>query len=245
VGPLALIEKLAPMNKMINTFLLLTLTVSVVSCKKEKSPEEKKYFYSEAVDIENNKYITVDIDGEMWFTENLSSKLFRNGDTIIEARTNEEWYYAIINGIPAWCYANNDSIISEKHGLIYNYHAVKDTRGLAPAGWHISTSNEWQKLINNYGGEWNAGSALKSTSGWDNDGNGSNITKFSALPSGYRISGGSFMSGIGEYGWWWTSTPLQDLPGNYAVLLPSINNLVNIVDTYVWDYGFFVRCVKD
>ncbi len=233
------------MRKTKISFFLTLMLMLFSQCQKDELPEEKKYIYGESVDIENNKYVTVYIEGEMWFTKNLSCKLFRNGDTIFEAKTNEEWESAIMNGIPAWCYPNNDSIQSETHGLIYNYYALKDTRGLAPTGWHISTADEWQKLIDNHGGEWNAGLALKSTTGWNNDGNGSNITKFTALPSGRRILTGSFMNGIGDYGWWWTSTPIENFQGNYAVLLPSINNLVNIVDSYGWDYGFSVRCVKD
>lgn len=232
------------MNNFIKTFLIITLFL-FVSCKKDKSPGEIIYVYGEAVDIENNKYQTVDINGKVWFTENLSSKFFRNGDTIIEAKTNDEWEMALNNGIPAWCYCKSDSILSETYGIIYNYHAINDNRGLAPHGWHISTSSEWQLLINNHSGEWSAGYHLKSTTGWMNNGNGSNSTMFNALPGGYRISTGSFMEGTGERGWWWTSTPIDDISGNYAVLLPSINNLVNIVDNYGKGYGFYVRCVQD
>lgn len=223
---------------------LITLSILLASCKKDKVQLEYPHVYGEAVDVDNNKYITVDINGEMWFTENLSCKSFRNGDPIIEARTDNEWEYALNNGIPAWCYSNNDSTLSETYGIMYNYHAIKDSRGLAPEGWHISSSDDWQKLINNYGGEWNAGYSLKGTTGWPNDGNGSDSTKFNALPGGLRISIGSFLK-VGEYGYWWTSTPIGGYAGNYTVLLPSINNLVNILDNSDWGYGMYVRCVKD
>jgi len=224
--------------------LFSVFSMVLFACKKDKQQNVDAHIYGEAVDIENNKYITVEIKGKIWFTKNLSSKLFRNGDTIVEARTDDEWETALYNGIPAWCYCNNDSLLSETYGIIYNYHAINDARGLAPAGWHISTSNEWQKLIDSYGGEWNAGYYLKSTTGWANNGNGSNSTRFSALPSGDRIDIGHFM-GVNENGWWWTSTQIDSISGNYAVLLPSINNLVNIVDNYGKGYGFCVRCVQD
>lgn len=226
------------------TLALISLTSS---CKKEESQPDPTPVFGEAVDIENNTYVTVEINDDVWFVENLATKLFANGDTIIEARTNEEWQFALYNQIPAWCYPVNDSTQYDTHGLMYNFYALTDPRGLAPEGWHVSSSGDWQKLIDDHGGEWNAGNELKYTSGWNNDGNGSNSTHFCGLPGGYRISTGSFMTGIGEYGWWWTSTPIDGSPspGNYAVLLPSTNNLVNIVDNYGKDYGFYARCVKD
>ena len=238
------------MKKYLKVAHILILCALVSSCKKNEPKQENIYIYGVAEDGENNKYKTVDINGKIWFTENLSCKLFRNGDTIVEARTKNEWEAALMNGIPAWCYCNNDSLLSEKYGIIYNFHAVRDSRGLAPNGWHISTSNEWQLLINKHGGEWNAGFDLKSTTGWPNNGNGSNSTKFNAFPGGVRTDIGTFMS-IEENGYWWTSSKTDYyydnylIPGNYSVLLPSINNLVNIHDIGNWGHGMYVRCVKD
>ncbi len=221
------------------------LVLMFVSCKKEATPEpEPSPIYGEALDVENNTYVTVDIKGAMWFTENLACKKFRNGDTLFQAKTNDEWEMALIDGVPAWCYPNNDSILAESYGIMYNYHAITDSRGLAPEGWHISSAYDWQRLIDLYGGEWNAGYFLKATEGWQDNGNGSNSTKFNALPCGKRISIGSFFI-FGDQGWWWTSTPIEtSSSGNYSVLLPSINYLVNICTDYDWGNGMYVRCVK-
>jgi len=65
-------------------------------------------------------------------------------------------------------------------------------QGVCPAGWHIPTDAEWTILENAVGGEDVAGMALKSTSGWNEGGNGTDVYGFSALPAGDRYSSGNF-----------------------------------------------------
>jgi hypothetical protein len=47
---------------------------------------------------------------------------------------------------------------------LYNWYAVNDSRGLAPAGYHIPIAAEWTQLTDFLGSE--AGKKMKSTSGW-------------------------------------------------------------------------------
>jgi uncharacterized protein (TIGR02145 family) len=79
----------------------------------------------------------IKIGTQIWATRNLDASTFRNGDTIPEAKTDEEWKAAGNDKKPAWCYYNNDPANGKKYGKLYNYYAVKDKRGLAPEGWHI------------------------------------------------------------------------------------------------------------
>ena len=72
---------------------------------------------------------------------------FRNGDTIPEAKTNEEWVAAGKNEQPAWCWASNDPEGRKEYGKLYNHYAVADPRGLAPEGWRIPTGYELRALI--------------------------------------------------------------------------------------------------
>lgn len=220
-------------------FLLFTFLISQ-SCKKEETPTPQKFGYFK--DIDGNLYSYTDIKGNTWTLQNLSTTRFQNGDTIMEAKTDDEWEWAIWNKIPAWCHYDNDSLKGIKYGKIYNFYAVRDLKKLAPDGWHISTEKEWYNLENSYGGEWNAGQYLKGPTGWADDGNGNNESFFNAVPGGRRFSIGSFY-GENKSARFWTSTE-ESTYSNYCALLPSINNLLNIT-VGEYDDGFYVRCVKD
>jgi len=107
---------------------------------------------------------TVTIGTQVWMTNNLNVDKFRNGDPIPQAKTNEEWKAAGENKQPAWCYYDNDPANGAKYGKLYNWYAVNDARGLAPAGYHVPSDAEWTILENQLGSD--AGTKMKSTSGW-------------------------------------------------------------------------------
>ena len=111
---------------------------------------------------------------QIWTTDNLDVSTFRNGDAIPEAKTEAEWKEAGMNAQPAWCYYENDAANGKKYGKLYNWFAVNDARGLAPQGWHVPSDEEWTKLCDHLGGRHVAGEKMKSTTGWDDDGNGTN-----------------------------------------------------------------------
>jgi uncharacterized protein (TIGR02145 family) len=88
----------------------------------------------------------VQIGDQLWMATNLDVEIFRNGDNILQAQSYEEWEEAGENGIPAWCYYDDNPGNGEVFGKLYNWHAVSDERGLAPVGWHIPTLEEWEKM---------------------------------------------------------------------------------------------------
>jgi uncharacterized protein (TIGR02145 family) len=149
---------------------------------------------------------TVQIGTQVWMTKNLDVSTFRNGDPIPEAKTNEEWKIAGENKQPAWCYYDNDPANGAKYGKLYNWYAVNDSRGLAPTGWHVPSADEWKTLTDFLGGEGVAGTKMKSKSGWEKNGNGTNTSGFSGLPGGRRYSNGTLFYAIGNEGSWWSST---------------------------------------
>ena len=104
---------------------------------------------------------SVTIGTQTWTTKNLDVATFRNGDAIPQAKTNEEWKAAGKNKQAAWCYYRNDPKNGAKYGKLYNWYAVVDTRGLAPAGWHVPTDEEWTVLSTFLGGEDVAGKKMK------------------------------------------------------------------------------------
>ena len=93
----------------------------------------------------SSNFKTYTFGNKFWLSQNLQVKKFRNGDPIKEAGTNDEWNRALQDKLPAWCYYENDSG-NEWRGLIYNWYAVNDSRGLAPKGYHVATKKDWEDL---------------------------------------------------------------------------------------------------
>jgi len=185
---------------------------------------------------------TVTIGTQVWMTKNLDVSVFRNGDPIPQAKTDEEWEKAGDNKQPAWCYYENDPANGAKYGKLYNWYAVSDSRGLAPVGYHIPSDAEWTILTDYLGGAEKAGAKMKSKQGWAYDGNGTNSSGFSGLPGGLRYLDGTFV-GVGEVGYWWSST---EGDSNFA-WGRALDCCVGDVVRYdgVKERGFSVRCLRD
>jgi uncharacterized protein (TIGR02145 family) len=79
---------------------------------------------------------------------------------------------------------------------------------------------------------------IKNDNGWD----GNNESGFSAMPSGYRTSYGSFYS-ISESTYYWSSTYSSSELSHYRSLKSSNDQLGNYVENK--SMGFSVRCIKD
>lgn len=117
----------------------------------------------EADSIEEiSDYESVTIGNQVWMTENLNVKKFRNGDLIAEAQNGYKWNEALRTKTPAWCYYDDDPFNSENYGLLYNYYAVHDSRGLSPLGWVIPTWGDINYLTSNIEAE----RELQSRDGW-------------------------------------------------------------------------------
>lgn len=149
---------------------------------------------------------TVKIGDQTWAAQNLDVVTFRNGDSLIEAKTDKEWKKAYKENKPAWCYYDNDPANGKKFGKMYNVHAIIDSRGLAPVGFHIPSNEEWDKLCETYGGWKKVGTNLKSSTEWDGD----NSSGFNGTPSGIRYGNGPYGAGgafamKGEMCYFWSA----------------------------------------
>ena len=192
--------------------------------------------------VSNSFAQTVTIGTQVWTTKNLDVAIFRNGDAIPEAKTNEEWEAAGYNKQPAWCYYENNTANGTKYGKLYNWYAVNDPRGLAPAGWHIPTDGEWTVLSTYLSGEDVAGEKMKSSSGWNDGGNGNNSSGFSGLPGGDRHHDGSFYY-VGDIGFWWGASESFGSLAWSRNLYDNYSNLTRF--SYSKLDGLSVRCVRD
>jgi uncharacterized protein (TIGR02145 family) len=183
------------------------------------------------------------IGSQTWMAENLNVNVFRNGDTIPEAKTNEEWIKAGEEGKPAWCYYNNDTANGRIYGKLYNWYAVDDKRGLAPKGWHIPSNTDWDSLIDLLGGEDIVGPKIKSIELWENEIN-LNETGFSAKPSMSRWGNGDFDDYVlGFHAYFWSTTETNDDFTNYYTLMDSSDGFFKLEDSK--SHGFSIRCIKD
>jgi uncharacterized protein (TIGR02145 family) len=184
----------------------------------------------------------VAIGTQVWTIKNLDVVTFRNGDAIPEAKTNKEWEAAGNKKQPAWCYYENDAKNGVKYGKLYNWYAVNDARGLAPAGYHIPTDKEWTKLSDYLGGEEAVGKKMKNSSGWNDAGNGNNSSGFSGLPGGFRNYNGDFLD-VGKYGEWWSASEDDESDAWYRELISIYSRIDR--DNYYKVNGFSVRCIRD
>jgi uncharacterized protein (TIGR02145 family) len=184
------------------------------------------------------------IGNQLWMGDNLTKHHFRNGDLIPEAQSTEEWQRAGENGQPAWCYYENRSENAEKYGVLYNWYAVSDPRGLCPSGWHVPSDAEWSVLIDYLGGTDVAGGKMKTTAGWQPPNtDATNESRFSGLPGGSRDGYFGTFTTFGYYGNWWSSTESSS-EGAWA------HGLYNSGDNAGRGNegkqgGFSVRCVRD
>ncbi len=203
---------------------------------------------------------SVKIGEQEWMGENLGVTTFKDGSQIPEAKTDAEWTKAGEEQKPAWCYYKSGVEDAEEIGKIYNWYAVNDKRGLAPAGWHVATDSDWEKLIE-FAGDDKAAIKLKSKKGWRSKGflssqdvnsNATNETGFSALPGGGR--GPQYA--LGDLaGWWWSASEVDDEKAYYFHMKPNEEGLkdgddaekgneVEKLEYEKWA-GMRVRCVKD
>jgi uncharacterized protein (TIGR02145 family) len=143
-------------------FLMLSLVLFCASFLQAQT-----YTNGKGLTYKGRSYATVVMgNGQEWMAENLSVFYFRNGDPIPIVKTDEAWKKAVENGEPACCYYENNAEYGKTYGVLYNWYAVNDPRGLAPEGWHVPTDAEWTVLTNYLGAAETAGAKMKSSSGW-------------------------------------------------------------------------------
>lgn len=169
--------------------------------------------YETVIDIDSNIYNVISIGEHLWFKENLKTTHYSDGSDV----SGSGKYY--------W-YDNN--INNKKYdGAIYNLPAVNNSRNLCPAGWHISTTADWDRLESLFGGKKTAGGEIKKLGDKD----------FTGILSGYMYSMDYF--GSGEQSAWWTAEgEIRMIDSRYKGLYHTI---VGSKDRM----ALSVRCVKD
>ena len=196
--------------------------------------------YTEATNISTPAPVEeIQIGAQVWARRNLNVEKFRNGESIIEAKTIQEWDKAGENKQPAWCFYENDSNNGILSGKLYNWYAINDKRGLAPVGWIVPSNSDWIKLINFLGGEGLAGSELIFKENLVKSGRSK--SGFDGMLDGHRMAAGHFI-GNGEFCSWWSST--EDGANS------ALSRGISYREPYIGEghsnkgFGYYVRCIK-
>ena len=198
-------------------------------------------------------YKTVKIGTQIWMAENLNYDYKINGESYGN-----------------WCYGDTARYCAVA-GHLYTWAAMMDTastgcgfevectvsagrvRGVCPNGWHLPNTAEWNALFDAVGGKRTAGKALKATSGWGENGNGTDAFGFSAFPSGYRDRDGNF-SHTGDYAYFWSSA--EDGTGSAYTMELAMYSVEAYYEGRCFstgygngnsykNYGYAVRCLRD
>jgi uncharacterized protein (TIGR02145 family) len=199
------------------------------------------------VPYEGQTYNTVQIGSQCWFKENLNVGTMINGSGNQTNNSQKEKY----------CYGDNAANCATYGGLyqwneMMQYSTTPGVQGICPSGWHIPTDAEWctltqfiDPMVNCNSTGWSGqvvGTKMKSTTGWNSGGNGTNTFGFTALPGGRRDNSGAFYD-IGGYGYWWSSTEGFTSSAWFRVLRYNSANVSRDFGGKVG--GRSVRCLQD
>ncbi len=230
------------------------------------------------IDIDGNVYQTIVIGEQEWMAENLRTTRFADGSLIPVDLTDGQWTNALygasaiyphhmINGL------NSDEEVLDAYGMIYNWYAVDDDRGLCPEGWYVPSHDEWTQLENymistydltNHHNDVNGlGSALKSCRQvnsplggdcvvsdhprWNPHSThyGQDLAGFGTLPAGRRRLNGVYFD-IGHMGFFWTSSSHT---ATHAINRTLYSDAGHISGFFSMNYrktvGYSVRCIKE
>lgn len=216
------------MKKQIQKVLiLLSFAVLLLACSKDDSPSTPVV-------------PTVTIGTQTWMLKNLDVTTYRNGDPIPQVTDPTAWANLTTG---AWCYYENNSANGATYGKLYNWYAVNDPRGLAPAGWHVPSDAEWTTLTTYLGGESVAGNKIKATTGWNpySGITNTNSSGFTGLPGGSR--GNGIFRQIGNNAFWWSSSEDNTTAVLHRALDYSGGAAYRSSSIKLW--GLSVRCLRD
>ncbi|UCH13659.1 MAG: hypothetical protein JSV22_11190 [Bacteroidales bacterium] len=152
-------------------------------------------------------YKTVKISNRIWFAQNFNYN----------------------NQYSSWCYDDNPEN-AKIFGRLYNWESANS---IAPKGWHLPSKNEWEALLDFFGGV--GKQAFNNMSDKDFSG-------FNVLFSGIRTLNGDYY-GLGSSSGFWSST--EDLNETAWGCFLDKDEKKAAMSSLHKNYGRSVRLVKD
>jgi uncharacterized protein (TIGR02145 family) len=200
--------------------------------------------FMDCTDADSNNYSVVEIGTQIWMVENLATTKYNDGSDIPLVTDDSTWLNSYT---PGYCWYNNDqATYGYTFGALYNWYTV-NTGKLCPTGWHVPTDDDWTTLTNYLGGKYSAGGKLKETdtTHWYNPNTeATNESGFTALPSGTRLTGGSFLNYRILIHLWSSTEHDTELNWSWERIISYNSSTVSrgISEKH---QGSSVRCIKD
>ena len=216
-------------------------TVDDGSCVYDPVPSTAECVTS--VEFDSYTYPVVAVGPQCWFAENLRTTVYQDGSPIAEETVAN---FPNLNS-PARTVYNSSSTIINTHGFLYNGIAASTSLngGICPTGWHVPTELDWMEMesylvIAGHGKR--MGEVLKKSSGWQQQGNGSDLYGWNGTGSGHAWPDGNAHS-LNWFGTYWSSTTTNDGDVMQRTLSSGSNQLQR---GEYWDViGSSVRCIAD
>ncbi len=196
---------------------------------------------------DGQEYRTLVVGDKIWMAENLA--WMPSVSNVASGSLIDPFYY--VYGYNGFDLEEAKSLDSYKtYGTLYNWNAAMTA---CPDGWHLPTDQDWMDLEESLGMDatdaqndrfrntGSVGDKLKSVSGWESEGNGSDVYGFTALPAGYRARGGEYKYEQ-SYASFWTSDSEEKLAIHRGIYY--FNDGVYKAKWYK-SAGFSVRCVRE
>lgn len=187
------------------------------------------------------------IGTQTWATKNLNVTSYRNGDPINHATTAAEWETYATAGQGCYASVNFDSSNDAVYGKLYNGYALKDSRQIAPIGWHVPTEEEYLLLTEYLTANTLTGGDLKEVGldHWASPNTGAtDSTGFKGVPSGYMNYNPPSTTTVNTtlFGY----HAITDLTTNhkYFYLSNVDNSITNDLESSL-DFGYPIRCIKN
>jgi len=174
----------------------------------------------------------IPVGRQQWDYQDLNTRVFANGDSIYKAVSITDFLQKGQEKKPAFYHVSYIPNTQSKTRLLYNWYAVMDPRGLAPAGWVIPTQEEFE-LLKKAGCSDSISADVLYALGFDNG--GQLLLKGGGLGTRFQAA-------------WWTRTPQPNTNEEARIITINLykNSQPGILGFAVYPTitGFPVRCIR-
>lgn len=214
------------------------------------------------MDVDGNRYATVQIGKQCWMKENLKTTKFFGGTEIALGSST------VKEGALRY-YPGGNSANVEKQGYLYNWMAAMQSKSytnaskqsICPAGWHIPDTQDWNELVVYVGSQKNylcdtlaedVAKALAASEGWQtteknctpgNHQDENNLSGFGAQPSGLYDFSSQQATYYEQFSAFWCADNATETAESIFYL--TFTSPKAIIQRYSKKGAVSVRCLRD